>query len=123
MKLGPRAGALLFVSGALLLGGCAASVADTTPAATPAVTVSLSATGVAFEQTELTVAADAAFAIRFEIRDNVPHNVAILGPQKMASEVFSGPAARTYTFGALPPGSYTFLCEVHPEMTGTVVSQ
>jgi plastocyanin len=93
------------------------------PAGTPAVTVQLVAVGNAFEPAALTVVAGAPFAIDFENRDTIPHNVAIHGPNKMTSDVFSGPAERTFVFAPLPAGTYTFACEVHPEMTGTIVTQ
>lgn len=92
-----------------------------TPAGTPAVTLPLSAQSSKFDQSYLAVPAGSPFGIQFENKDTVPHNVSILGgPAGMSGEVFSGPGGRTYVFAALPAGSYTFHCDVHPEMTGTV---
>ena len=94
-----------------------------TPAGTPAVTVEISATNNIFDRTELTVIADAPFAIRFYNYDVVPHNVAIRGgATALVGEIFTGPAERTHLFPALPQGSYPFLCDVHPEMRGTLLS-
>lgn len=94
-----------------------------TPAGTPAVTVAISATNNIFDRTELTVIADAPFAIRFYNYDVGPHNVAIGGgATALVGEIFTGPAERTYFFPALPQGSYTFLCDVHSEMKGTFFS-
>ncbi len=38
-------------------------------------------------------------------------------------ELFTGPGARTYLVPPLPAGQYEFLCEVHPNMIGTLISQ
>lgn len=76
-----------------------------------------------FDRTEMAVIADAPFAIRYENLDVVPHNVAVRGgPVPLVGEIFTGPAERTYYFAGLPEGSYTFLCDVHPEMRGMFIS-
>lgn len=94
-----------------------------TPAGTPAVTVEISATNSVFDRDELTVIADAPFAVRFLNHDIVPHNVSIRGgAAPLVGEIFTGPAERTHFFGALPHGSYIFLCDVHPDMKGTILS-
>jgi plastocyanin len=36
--------------------------------------------------------------------------------------VFSGPSARLYAVPALPAGTYQFRCDVHQQMTGTIVA-
>jgi plastocyanin len=103
----------------LILAGCAG--ASPTPAGTPAVTLPLSAMNLAFDQSTLSVPADQTFAIELDNKDAVPHNVAISGNgQSRNSDPFTGPATRTLVFAALPAGTYTFLCSVHPDMTGTV---
>lgn len=86
-------------------------------------TVEISATNNVFDRTELTVIADAPFAIRFQNYDVVPHNFAARGgATPLVGEIFTGPAERTYFFPQLPEGSYTFVCEVHLEMKGTLLS-
>jgi len=107
---------------ALTLASCSGS-SGATPAGTPAVTVEISALNNVFDRAELTVIAAAPFAIRFENLDVVPHNVSVRGgPTALVGEIFTGPAERTYYFASLPEGTYTFLCDVHPEMKGTLRS-
>jgi len=85
------------------------------------VTVPLAAVNIKFDPERLTVPAGVTFAIDFDNRDATPHNVVISGPGvNQTSETFTGPAKRTYLFGALAAGTYTFICAVHPEMKGTI---
>ena len=93
------------------------------PAGTPSVTLDLSAQNSIFDKDALSVAAGAPYAIRLDNKDAVPHNVAVVGgPPGSVAEIFTGPAVRTHTFPALTAGSYTFRCDVHPEMTGTITA-
>ena len=115
----------LAVGGALFLGalpvGCGGG--QPTPVGTPAVTLTLVANNLTFDQSQLTVPSDATFAITLDNRDVSPHNVDIRGTGvSRQTEPFGGPATQTYTYAGLPAGSYTFLCAVHPEMTGALVS-
>ena len=105
---------------AALLAGCGGS--QPTPAGTPAVTLTLVAQNLAFDQTKLTVPANLTFAITLDNRDAAPHNVNITGGATRETEPFGGPASKTYVYAALPEGSYTFLCSVHPDMKGTLLS-
>jgi plastocyanin len=85
------------------------------------VTVPLVAKNLAFDQSTITVPADQTFAITLNNEDAVPHNVTINGNgQSRSSEPFSGPATKTFVYAALPAGTYTFLCSVHPDMKGTL---
>jgi cytochrome c oxidase subunit 2 len=94
------------------------------PAAGP--TLQVSASGIAYEQKELTAPADTPFKIAFDNKDaGVPHNVAIhqgspTGQEVFKGEIFAGVATKTYDVPALPAGAYAFVCTVHPTMTGTL---
>jgi plastocyanin len=89
--------------------------------------VEISALNIAFEQSSVTVPAGKPFQIAFNNKDNgVPHNVAIHdanGAEKFKGEIVTGPATRMYDVPALDPGTYTFVCNVHPNMTGTLTAQ
>jgi plastocyanin len=85
------------------------------------VTVEVSSTRSVFTPQSLDVPANVPYAILFANNDQLPHNVAIRGgPAGSKGETFSGPGQRTYVFPALVAGTYTFVCEVHPEMTGAL---
>jgi mono/diheme cytochrome c family protein/plastocyanin len=89
-------------------------------------TVDVSASGVAFEQSALKAPAGAAFTLHFDNKDaGIPHNVDIKdasGASVFKGEVFPGAAAKDYNVPALKAGSYTFVCDVHPNMTGTLTA-
>ena len=105
---------------ALVVGACGGGAVPT-PQGTPAVTVDLSAHNSAFEQTSLTVPAGVPYAIDFNNKDSVPHNVNIAGgPAGSKTDIVSGPGERVFVLPALPAGTYTFHCDVHPSMTGTI---
>ena len=86
-------------------------------------TLIVSALKVAYDQAELSVPAGAPFKIEFENKDaGVPHNVEIKdasGDSVFKGEIFPGVDTRTYDVPALAAGAYTFVCTVHPTMTGT----
>jgi len=110
---------IAIVMAGLLLAACGG--VSPTPAGTPAVTVPLTARNLAFDQATMTVPVGQTFAITLDNQDAVPHNVAINGnDQSRTSEPFSGPASKTFTYAALPAGTYTFLCSIHTDMKGTL---
>jgi plastocyanin len=56
----------------------------------------------------------------------VPHDVDIKdanGGDVVKTEVFNGVDQRSVEFGPLQPGSYPFVCNVHPNMKGTLTVQ
>jgi plastocyanin len=65
--------------------------------------------------------------ITFENRDaGVQHNIAIFSDSSLGDELFNGelitgPATAEYAVPALQPGEHYFQCNVHPNMSGTVV--
>jgi cytochrome c oxidase subunit 2 len=90
----------------------------------PETTVDLSAHNIAYDQATLTAPAGQPFILKFTNNDpGVTHNVGITdstGQQVFKGEIFPGPDSRQYPIPALPAGTYTFACSVHPQMTGTL---
>ncbi len=107
-----------------------APTTSSAPAASQApgqsVTLDLSAQGIAYDTDALEAPADTPFKIQFANNDaGVPHNVSIhrdspTGPLAWAGDIFSGVGTRTYDVPALAAGTYSFVCSVHPNMTGTL---
>lgn len=85
------------------------------------------AEGVAFTTTAVTVTADQPFQIDFKNQDPaILHNVEIKdagGTSLFKGEIITGVAEMVYDVPALPAGAYTFLCTVHPNMTGTLTAE
>jgi len=79
-----------------------------------------------FVQDCLAAPAGAKFTIAFHNADSgVPHNIAILnsaGDKVFTGTIFTGDKTQTYDVGALPAGTYSFHCDVHPTMTGTFIA-
>jgi plastocyanin len=107
-------------------GGAAGTPGSPAAPALPAGDVSLAAQNIAFSPTDLTAPAGRPFTIAFDNKDNVPHNVAIKdagGAEVFKGEIVTGPAVKVYDVPSLPAGQYTFVCSVHPNMTGTVTAK
>ena len=91
--------------------------------------VQISALGIKYEQTAVTVKADTSFQIEFDNKDaGVPHNVSIhqgdaTGAELFKGVIFNGVATHTYTIPPLDAGAYAFVCTVHPTMIGTLTAQ
>ena len=92
--------------------------------ATGGVVLNVKAENIAFDVSSLTAAANTPFQIKFENDDQgTQHDVAIKdgsGALKWQGDLVTGVAETTYQVPALPAGSYTFVCVVHPSMTGTL---
>ena len=106
--------------------------AKATPAPTQAgaYEVHISATtAAAFDQTEVSAPADTPLAIVFENRDlTVQHNVTVLKANPDGSDAIGLPFAQpgatvTYQVPPLKAGAYTYICTIHPNMTGTLAVQ
>jgi plastocyanin len=80
-----------------------------------------------FSPATLTVKADKAFTLTFDNKDAAPHNVAIFKDASAAEQVSIGEIVSsksvTQQVPALAKGSYFFRCDVHKEMTGTIVAE
>jgi plastocyanin len=99
------------------------------PATSPSAggsTVDITASGIAFTTPTVTAPAGAPFTIHFDNQDaNTPHNVQVKdasGQSVFKGEIFNGVAAKDYQVNALQAGTYSFVCDVHPNMTGTLTA-
>jgi plastocyanin len=91
----------------------------------PVASVALVAEDLAFDQGSLQVPAGGVIAISLENRDpGILHNVAIYptagGDPVFRGETFTGIETRTNLAGPLTPGTFRFVCEAHPTMSGTL---
>lgn len=104
---------------ALLLGACSSDA----PAATGTPKTSHTVVGVddewdpdgfvvpAGEQISLTVEND---------DDGVAHNFHLLAPNGPKTKIEVGPAVQKVRFEIAEPGDYEFVCDIHPQMRGSV---
>lgn len=90
-------------------------------------TLHLSARNIAFGTDRLEAPAGRAFTLEFDNNDpGIPHNVDIkdaTGKTLFRGRIITGPAMESYQIPALAAGTYRFVCDVHPEMTGTLAVQ
>ena len=88
-------------------------------------TVQISASNTTFEQATVSAPAGTAFVITFNNKDALPHNIQIKdagGNSVFKGDIVTGPKQVDYQVPALTAGSYTFVCDVHPNMTGTITA-
>jgi len=88
-------------------------------------TVTVVAKDIAFQTPDVTVKAGAAVTIDFDNQDGAPHNIAISDAN--GKSVFKGDIVSStkvaYSVPALAAGTYSFICEVHPNMKGTITAK
>lgn len=106
-------------------GGGSTGGSTATPAPSlPAADVTVTAQGIAYLETSITAPAGKPFTIAFDNKDaGTPHDIVIKdGSGKVAfnGDIVTGPKVVVYDVPALSPGTYTFVCSVHPSMTGTL---
>jgi plastocyanin len=95
------------------------------------VTIALTAKGISFDKSSITVSAGSLVTINFNNADGgIPHNFALYTDSSADTAIFvgqtiTGPATMTYQFTAPPKaGSYFFRCDIHPSiMTGIFIVQ
>jgi len=100
------------------------------PSEAPSGTViKITAQNIAFDVTNVEVPANQPFQIEFVNNDaGIPHNVAIAEGSPTGKVVFQGDIVNgvttvTYDVPALPAGTYGIVCQVHPNMTGTLTAK
>ena len=110
-------------------GASAAPITGTpAPAGNPAPaggTVSVVAKDIKFTTPNIAVTAGSAFTIAFDNQDGAPHNIVI--DAASGAEVFKGEVVSSkkvdYAVPALAAGTYSFKCEIHPDMKGTITAE
>jgi plastocyanin len=87
----------------------------------------VTASGLAFDPTTISLPAGTASTITLDNQDaGVPHNISIwtddtyTGDPLFTGDLVTGVAKQDYDIPALEPGTYAFRCDVHTTMTGTV---
>jgi plastocyanin len=126
---------LMFTLGLLslaaVLAACSGASADpgtTTPVppgSPTGNTVGVVAKDMQFSPATITVEAGSPVQIAFDNKEGAPHNIAISdasGKNVFKGEIVSSKAI-TYQVPALASGTFTFICEVHPDMKGTITAQ
>ena len=117
---------------ALAAAACAPANAGApgTPAPTAAVDPNspvIVAEAMKFSTPNVTAPAGKAFALTFENKESVPHNVSIFTDASASQRLFEGEifssGSRVHQVPALAAGSYFFRCDLHQEMTGTIVAE
>ena len=103
-----------------------ASVAPSSPGAcSGGCEIVVVAKDLAFQPTSLTIKADTPTTIVLDNQEAAPHNIAI--KDAAGATLFKGAIDSstkiTNAVPALAAGSYTFWCEVHPNMTGTLTAE
>jgi plastocyanin len=87
-------------------------------------TVSIVASGVQFTTNNVSAPAGQKLTLSFDNQDaSVQHNVDIKdqgGTEVLKTDLLAGPAKKDYDLGPLDAGTYSFVCDVHPNMTGTL---
>ena len=98
------------------------------PAPSGAPVLKVSALNIAYDVSELTVAANAPFVIELKNDDPaaITHDIDIRdgsGTVVANQDTIPGGTTRDFTYDPLPAGTYTFFCSIHANMTGTLTVQ
>lgn len=121
--------ALAIVALAIVAAACSSTAAPATgapsqpaPSGPAGDSIVIVARDLAFTTTSVTVKAGVATPIVLDNQENVPHNIAVR--DAAGGTVFKGDIVTakqiTNEVPALAAGSYTFWCEIHPDMQGTL---
>ena len=113
-------------AGASTAPSAGASTAPSAGASQPAAGVAIDevALNIQFVTKDLTATANAPITIHFDNQDaSTPHNIVIKdssGKDVFTGDTVNGPAKADYNVGPLAAGDYTFVCQFHANMTGTL---
>ena len=111
--------ATMLLGTALGVVGCSFAGAPASPAARLVRTISASST--VFIPSVLKVPPDAPVSVIFRNNSREPHTFIFLSPISAGTDEPVAPGqSRTVEFTAPGPGDYSFVCNVHEGMTGTL---
>jgi plastocyanin len=89
--------------------------------------VRITARNIDFEPKTVTVPANVPLTLEFDNQDaGIPHGLQVSdanGNAIFKSEIVNGPKQLAISLPALGPATYTFMCPVHPNMTGTITAE
>jgi len=111
---------------ALVTAACSGSGSDPSgaPASVPPDATVIVAKDLAFSPTEVTVPADEPVTIVLDNQEDVPHNIQV--KDAAGADIFTGEIINKgqvdNDLPALAAGSYPFICQVHPDMKGTITA-
>lgn len=117
--------ATLAITAAACSGGGAPATADPSqpgPSTPAGDTIVIVARDLKFDSTSVSAPAGEAFEIVLDNQESVPHNIAIkdgAGETVFKGEIVAADQVSN-AVPALAAGSYTFWCEVHPDMQGAL---
>ncbi len=99
---------------------------NTPPASVDPNAVHVAAKDIKFSTAEIDATAGKSFQIVFDNQEGAPHNIAIYKDSSASQKLFgqdpvSGPTTVVYQVPALAAGTYFFRCDIHTNMTGSVV--
>ena len=87
--------------------------------------VEINAADLAFDANTIVAPAGEAFTITLVNNDSAPHNISVYveegGDPIVQGDVVDGGETVTVEVPALDAGEYFFVCDLHPDMNGTVV--
>ena len=115
--------AVFHVGVVLILAACSGSSQPTATLPIPSGALVVRAVDSKFQPAEQAAPAGQPSTLYFDNADTLPHNVVIVGTdgtRVLAGDVFTGPRQKVYDVPALSSGSYKLLCDVHPDMIGTL---
>jgi len=91
----------------------------------PVTSATIVGKNIAFDVDALTVPAGQEVTLTFDNQDtSIPHNLHVQAGAEgdFKTEIVDGPVLQTLTFEIATSGSYTFVCDVHPDlMVGTLI--
>ena len=108
-----------------MLAACGSSTASPSTVDAGDADVTITSVDMEFDETTVTVAAGEPFTIALVNEDAVPHNVSIYTDSSASEDLFVGDLVTettiVYDVPPLDAGEYFFRCDLHPEMTGTLI--